>query len=62
MNDRYYAIATKYAKIEYNLTTGQKYILETSQKSCGTVEVYDLEGNFLKTAQLDDFENYIRID
>jgi len=58
MNDRYFATATRYATMEFGLITGQKYIVESSQKHCGTVDVYDLDGNFIKTAQSDDFTDY----
>ena len=61
MNDRYYATATEYATMEFGLITGQKYIVESSYKHCGMADVYDLDGNFIKTAQIDDFTNYQRI-
>ena len=62
MNDRYYAVANRGAKIEFQLEVGKKYILKTSQKSFGMAEVYDLDGNFIKCAQTDDFDHWEKIE
>lgn len=62
MNDRFYGVANRGAEIEFHLVAGQKYILETSQKNCGMAEVYDLNGNYLKDAQTDDFDNWVRVE